>query len=72
MMAYQDSRWACVFQASVATRLPHPEARVREIMLDPVAFTGSGGSDAQQAFAIYGALLTRNAETNEIDDPLGF
>lgn len=35
--------------------------------LDPVAFTGSGGSDAQQAFAIYGALLTRNAETNEIE-----
>ena len=26
-------------QASVATRLPHTEARVREIMLDPVAFT---------------------------------
>ena len=26
-------------QTSVATRLPHPEARVREIMLDPVAFT---------------------------------
>lgn len=26
-------------QTSVATRLSHPEARVREIMLDPVAFT---------------------------------
>lgn len=26
-------------QVSVATRLPHAEARVREIMLDPVAFT---------------------------------
>src|SRR5690606_28300447 len=25
-------------QTSVATRLSHPEARVREIMLDPVAF----------------------------------
>lgn len=26
-------------QAAVATRVPHPEARVRQIMLDPVSFT---------------------------------
>jgi peptide/nickel transport system substrate-binding protein len=35
--------------------------------VDPVNFTGSGGSDAQQAYAIYGALLTRDTETNELE-----
>jgi hypothetical protein len=36
-------------QTSVATRLPHAEARVREIMLDPVAFTQAliAGSSAE-------------------------
>lgn len=46
-----------------ATVLLYSEIRT----LDPVAFTNSGGSDAQQAFAIYGALLMRDTESNEIE-----
>src|SRR5690606_36512959 len=34
---------------------------------DPVAFTNSGGSDGQQAFAIYGALLMRDTDSHEIE-----
>jgi peptide/nickel transport system substrate-binding protein len=31
--------------------------------LDPLRFTGSGGAEAQRAFALYGALVAYNAET---------
>jgi peptide/nickel transport system substrate-binding protein len=33
--------------------------------LDPVRLTGSGGSDAQRAFPLYGALATYDGATNE-------
>src|SRR5687768_8702662 len=35
--------------------------------LDPIRSTGSGGSDAQQMFAFYGALFTLNPETVELE-----
>jgi peptide/nickel transport system substrate-binding protein len=34
--------------------------------LDPIRATGSGGSDAQHMFALYGALLTMDPETTEL------
>lgn len=33
--------------------------------LDPVKFTGSGGSDGQRAFTLYGALVTYDAATKK-------
>jgi len=38
--------------------------------LDPVRFTGSGGSDAQRAFALYGALVTYNDATKKSEPVL--
>jgi peptide/nickel transport system substrate-binding protein len=35
--------------------------------LDPVRFTASAGSDGQRAFALYGALVGYNPETNVIE-----
>lgn len=35
--------------------------------LDPVKFTGSGGAEAQRAFALYGALVGFNAATGEAE-----
>jgi peptide/nickel transport system substrate-binding protein len=34
--------------------------------LDPIRATGSGGSDAQHMFALYGALITMDPETTEL------
>src|SRR5688500_8864425 len=34
--------------------------------LDPIRATGSGGSDAQHMFALYGALLTMDPATTEL------
>jgi peptide/nickel transport system substrate-binding protein len=34
--------------------------------LDPIKATGSGGSDAQHMFALYGALLTMDPDTTEL------
>jgi peptide/nickel transport system substrate-binding protein len=35
--------------------------------LDPVKMTGSGGSDGQRGFALYGGLMTINSETFKAD-----
>lgn len=34
--------------------------------LDPVTFTGSGGAEAQRAFTLYGALVTYDADLEEV------
>ncbi|HVJ96449.1 MAG TPA: ABC transporter substrate-binding protein [Acidimicrobiia bacterium] len=35
--------------------------------VDPLRMTGSGGSDGQRGFALYGGLIVLNGETGEID-----
>jgi peptide/nickel transport system substrate-binding protein len=38
--------------------------------MDPARLTGSGRSDAQRAFAVYGALIAMQAETGEVEPVL--
>lgn len=50
-------------QGGSATILLYSE----QASMDPARFTGSGSSDAQRAFAVYGALVGMNATTGEVD-----
>src|SRR5690606_40530453 len=38
--------------------------------IDPLRITASGGSDAQRVFAIYGALITIDRETGDVQPVL--